>query len=110
MSYTPNYDPSAPLAKIPPDDAMDGYNSTFLAPVIVGLQGIDPVPGDTGGGTSNYNALTNKPQINGVVISGNMTPADLGLTSNTPYTHTQTAPASAWNIPHNLGRKFVDGV
>lgn len=32
-----------------------------------------------GGGTSNYNGLTNKPQINSVELSGNKTAAQLGL-------------------------------
>lgn len=34
-----------------------------------------------GSGTTNYTALTNKPQINGVELSGNKTAADLGLES-----------------------------
>lgn len=32
-----------------------------------------------GGGTSDYTDLTNKPQINGVTLSGNKTSTDLGL-------------------------------
>ena len=32
-----------------------------------------------GGGTSNYNDLTNKPQINGNTLEGNKTPAQLGI-------------------------------
>lgn len=35
--------------------------------------------GKGGGGTSDYNALTNKPQINGVVLADNKTGSDLGL-------------------------------
>lgn len=35
--------------------------------------------GSGGGGTTNYNALTNKPQINSVELSGNKTSAQLGL-------------------------------
>ena len=35
--------------------------------------------GGGGGGTSNYNSLTNKPQINGVTLSGNKTSADLNI-------------------------------
>lgn len=50
----------------------------------VGLN-LDDVTGEltaTGGGTggtTNYNDLSNKPQINSVVLSGNKTSADLGL-------------------------------
>lgn len=36
-------------------------------------------PGGGGGGTSNYNDLSNKPQIQGVTLSGNKTAFDLGL-------------------------------
>ena len=32
-----------------------------------------------GGGTTNYNDLTNKPSINGVELVGDQTPQDLGL-------------------------------
>ena len=39
--------------------------------------------GSGGGGTSNYNQLTNKPQINSVELSGNKTAGDLGLASTT---------------------------
>ena len=35
--------------------------------------------GGGGGGTTNYNALENKPQINGHELSGNKSSADLGL-------------------------------
>lgn len=39
------------------------------------------VSGGGGGGTSDYNALTNRPQINGVTLSGNKTAADLRFAS-----------------------------
>lgn len=35
--------------------------------------------GGGGGGTSNYNDLSNKPQINGHILNGNKTSSDLGL-------------------------------
>jgi len=37
------------------------------------------VQGGGGGGTTNYNDLSNKPQINGVSLSGNKTTSDLGI-------------------------------
>ena len=40
--------------------------------------------GGGGSGTSNYNSLSNKPQINGVTLSGNKTAADLGLDAVVP--------------------------
>ena len=39
--------------------------------------------GGGGGGTSDYSALTNKPQINGVELTGNKTTADLKIPSVT---------------------------
>lgn len=36
----------------------------------------------SGGGTSDYNDLTNKPQINSVTLSGNKTTADLNISYN----------------------------
>ena len=38
--------------------------------------------GSGGGGTSNYNDLTNKPSINGVTLTGNKTTNDLGITAS----------------------------
>lgn len=35
--------------------------------------------GGGGGGTTNYNALNNKPQINGVTLQGNKTTQELGI-------------------------------
>lgn len=37
------------------------------------------VGGGSGEGTTNYNALENKPQINGVELKGNKTSQNLGL-------------------------------
>ena len=37
--------------------------------------------GSGSGGTTNYNALLNKPSINGVTLTGNKTLADLGITN-----------------------------
>ena len=36
----------------------------------------------TGEGTTNYNELTNKPMINGVVLAGNKAPADFSISYN----------------------------
>ena len=38
--------------------------------------------GSGGGGTSNYNDLTNKPSINGTTLTGNKTTSDLGITAS----------------------------
>lgn len=44
--------------------------------------------GGGSGGTSDYQELTNKPSINGVVLEGNKTSSDLGLVSNNDYVKT----------------------
>ena len=41
--------------------------------------GLKPNSGSGEGGTGNYNELSSKPQINGVVLTGNKTSDDLGL-------------------------------
>lgn len=50
-------------------------------PCIVKVMGIkyDALGSGGGGGTSNYNDLTNKPQINSVELSGNKSLGDLGI-------------------------------
>lgn len=55
--------------------------------------------GGGGGGTSNYNALSNRPQINGTTLTGNKSSSDLGLqdkvlgawTAGTATTHSTPA-------------------
>lgn len=42
-----------------------------------------PYAGNSGGGTSDYTDLTNKPSINSVTLSGNKTASDLSLASTT---------------------------
>ena len=47
-----------------------------------GINSITPITGGTSGGeggVTDYGALTGKPQINGVVLTGNKTSDDLGL-------------------------------
>lgn len=50
----------------------------------------------TGSGTNNYNNLSNKPSINGVVLQGNKTSKDLGI--YTPTTLYENANGSNSNI------------
>lgn len=51
------------------------------------------VIGGGGGGTSNYDDLTNKPKINGVELNGNKTTADLGIEEGTTdYTELNNKP------------------
>lgn len=44
------------------------------------------IPSGGGGGTSDYNQLTNKPKINGVVLTGDKTSDDLDLSNKAHFT------------------------
>ena len=56
--------------------------------------------GGTGGGTTNYNDLTNKPSINDVTLEGNKTSADLNIQSQTTQTDHGTADTT-FTLPPN---------
>ena len=58
--------------------------------------------GGSGSGTTNYNALTNKPSINGVVLTGNKTLKRLGLL----YEEEITTASNSWSIQHNLNTEW----
>ena len=54
------------------------------------------------GGTNNYNALLNKPSINGVTLTGNKTLVDLKLL----YEEEITTASNSWSIQHNLNTEW----
>ena len=56
--------------------------------------------GGGSGGTTNYNDLTNKPQINGVTLEGNKTSADLKIQSQTTQTNHGTSDTT-FTLPPN---------
>ena len=58
--------------------------------------------GSGGSGTNNYNALLNKPSINGVTLTGNKTLADLKLL----YEEEITTASNSWSIQHNLNTEW----
>ena len=76
-------------------DVYEGRNAAILRATIDGTEYTDPPQsvieellielketieaGGGGGGTTNYNGLSNKPQINGVTLQGNKALADLGI-------------------------------
>ena len=55
--------------------------------------------GSGSGGTTDYNALTNKPSINGITLTGNKTPFDLGITFTIPISEpTNKVLGSIWLV------------
>ena len=55
--------------------------------------------GSGSSGTTDYNALTNKPSINGITLTGNKTSADLGINAIIPSTEpTNKVVGSIWLI------------
>ena len=55
--------------------------------------------GSGSGGTTNYNDLTNKPSINGITLTGNKTPLDLGITFTIPISEpTKKVLGSIWLV------------
>ena len=72
-------------------------------PAISHLEKIIALYGGSGGsGTNNYNALLNKPSINGVTLTGNKTLIDLKLL----YEEEITMPSNSWSIQHNLNTEW----
>ena len=63
--------------------------------------------GGGGGGTTNYNSLSNKPQINGVVLSGNKTSADLNITGSAALSEALTASKAVGGVP--VGKQYAAG-
>lgn len=85
-------------------EAENGVNDVaYMTPLRV-KQAINANKGSGGSGTSNYNDLENKPKINGVVLEGNKTSGELGLTGDKTYVHHQSTPALVWDITHNLDK------
>ena len=86
------------------------YPISHTEKVIAGL--VEPVShtekiialygGSGGSGTNNYNALLNKPSINGVTLTANKTLADLKLL----YEEEITTPSNSWSIQHNLNTEW----
>lgn len=52
---------------------------SYIAQLLIELKEAIEAGGGGGGGTTNYNGLSNKPQINNVTLQGNKSLADLGF-------------------------------
>lgn len=56
------------------------------------------------GSFNNYNELTNKPQINGITLQGNLTAEDLNINEDKNFVYTQNTASDTWTIQHNLNK------
>lgn len=66
---------------------------------IIALYGSGSGGGSGSSGTTNYNDLTNKPSINGITLTGNKTPLDLGITFTIPISEpTKKVLGSIWLV------------
>ena len=53
---------------------------------------------------SDYNKLSNKPSINGVVLEGDKSSKDFKLDGDKTYAHYQNVQSDTWEIQHNLDK------
>lgn len=54
--------------------------------------------------SNNYNDLSNKPSINGVILVGNKTGAELGIVDDKNFVYVQATSSDIWEITHNLNK------
>ena len=54
--------------------------------------------------SNNYNDLFNKPSINGVILVGNKTGAELGIANDKNFVYVQATSSDIWEITHNLNK------
>lgn len=90
-----------PATKSQAENGVD--NKTYMTPLRT-KQAILANKSGSGGGTSDYNDLENKPKINNVTLEGNKTSSELGLTGDKTYIYNMPTPSSVWTITHNLDK------
>jgi len=54
--------------------------------------------------SNNYDALSNKPKINGHTLIGDKTSEELDIVEDKNYFHRQTIASDTWVIVHNLNK------
>ena len=62
----------------------------------------------SGGGSSDYDSLTNKPSINGTELSGNKTSADLGLDSSILITAESNTTVNGYQVPSLTSEQIIE--
>lgn len=90
------------------DATINGMNSIELVAgtnITLDQEGSTLTINSTGGsgGTSNYNALTNKPKINNVELNGNKTSSDLGLQPAGNYALESEIPTKTSDLTNDSG-------
>lgn len=60
--------------------------------------------GGGGTGVTDYNQLTNRPSINGYVLSGNQTSEQLRIIDDKTFTFNQAVASTEWQIHHGLNK------
>lgn len=63
--------------------------------------------GGGGGGTSDYNQLTNRPKINGVLLSGDKSTSDLGIHASKQITVNGTVTAGGYSVPNPTAEEMT---
>ena len=54
--------------------------------------------------SNNYDALKNKPKINGHTLQGDQTSEELDIVEDKTYLHQQTVASDTWVVVHNLNK------
>ncbi len=104
-------------------DVYEGRNAAILQATIDGTPYTDPPQsrieellielkavieaGGGGGGTTNYNGLSNKPQINSVTLQGNQSLEDLGI--NIPTVDSEISGTSENPVQNKVIKGALDG-
>lgn len=80
-----------------------------LKDLLIRVKSLEDSGGGGGGGTSDYNDLTNKPQIENVTVSGNKTAADYGLAKSSEVLSLAVAmDEGIIPIPITYPRKYIN--
>ena len=72
--------------------------------IAVSTSGITTANISTSTWSNNYDALVNKPRINGNILIGDKTSEELGIIEDKTYLHRQTIASDTWVIVHNLNK------
>lgn len=77
---------------------------TFKASFTTNQKQLNGSMGVVNATSNNYNDLSNKPSINGVILIGNKTGAELGIVNDKNFVYVQATSSDIWEITHNLNK------